>query len=139
LPRPVAGAALVPRVPEIIPQLMRTLRDESMNASGLSRQLAQDLVLVAEVYRESNRPCYRPRYHSGPPINSIFPATVTSAIEYAGPADATPLAQTLALSDRLSKLRLLVDAVQVTSDDPFVVDGLGKAALACFEKLQDED
>jgi HD-like signal output (HDOD) protein len=68
---PVAGAALVPRVPEIIPQLMRTLRNENMNASELSRQLAQDLVLVAEVYHESNLPCYRPRYHSGPPVSSI--------------------------------------------------------------------
>jgi HD-like signal output (HDOD) protein len=254
---PVAGAALVPRVPEIIPQLMRTLRNENMNASELSRQLARDLVLVAEVYRESNRPCYRPRYHSGPPVSSIegaimllgqngmrmllarvafrpimsmqsgalgkrtapliwrqsekcglaasllapatranpfeaylaglmanvglvvafrlidqmcsedalpqsdefigelfaqarvlsarigelweFPATVTSAIEDAGQPDASPLAQTLALSDRLSKLRMLVDAVKVTPDDPFVVDGLDKAALACFEKLQDED
>jgi HD-like signal output (HDOD) protein len=68
---PAAGAALVPRVPEIIPQLMRTLQDEDMNAAELSRQLSQDMVLVAEVYREANRPAYLPRYHSGPPINSI--------------------------------------------------------------------
>jgi HD-like signal output (HDOD) protein len=68
---PVAGAALVPRVPEIIPRLMRTLQDEDMNAAELSRQLSQDMVLVAEVYREANRPAYLPRYHSGPPINSI--------------------------------------------------------------------
>lgn len=68
---PGAGAALVPRVPEIIPQLMRTLRDEEMNAASLSRQLGADMVLVAEVYREANRPAYLPRYHSGPPVNSI--------------------------------------------------------------------
>jgi HD-like signal output (HDOD) protein len=254
---PVAGAALVPRVPAIIAQLMRTLRDENMNANLLSRQLAQDTMLVAEVYRESNRPCYRPRYHSGPPIDSIegaimllgqngmrmllarvafrpivsmqsgrlakrtapliwrqsvkcalaasllappmranayeaylaglmenvglvvafrlidqmysedalpqsdefiaglfaqartlsariaelweFPDTVTSAIDYAGQPDAPPLAQALALGDRVSKLRMLVDAVQFTSDDPFVVDGLGQAALACLDKLQDDD
>lgn len=68
---PVEGAGLVPRVPEIIPQLMRTLQGEDMNASELSRQLSQDPVLVAEVYREANRPAYLPRYHSGPPINSI--------------------------------------------------------------------
>lgn len=254
---PVEGAALVPRVPAIIPQLMRTLRDENMNAIDLSRQLAADVVLVAEVYRESNRLCYRPRYHSGQPINSIegaimllgqngmrmllarvafrpimsmhsgglakrtapliwrqsekcamaasllapamrtnafeaylaglmenvglvvafrlidqmyaedalpqsdefitelfaqartlsariaalweFPDTVTSAIEYAGQPDSSPLAQTLALSDRVSKLRMLVDATECNSDDPFVADGLGKAALACFDKLQDED
>jgi HD-like signal output (HDOD) protein len=254
---PVKGAALVPRVPEIIPQLMRTLRDDDMNAAELSRQLAQDMVLVAEVYREANRPCYRPRYHSGPPINSIagaimllgqngmrmllarvafrpimsmqsgrlakrtapliwrqsekcalaasllaptmranafeaylaglmenvglvvafrlvdqmcpeealphsdefiaelfaqartlsariaelweFPDSVTSAIEHAGEDGVPPLAQTLALSDRLSKLRMLVDAFKFTSSDPFVVNGLGDAALACFDKLQDED
>ena len=68
---PGAGAALVPRVPEIIPQLMRTLRSDEMNAADLSRQLSADMVLVAEVYREANRPAYLPRYHSGPPINSI--------------------------------------------------------------------
>jgi HD-like signal output (HDOD) protein len=254
---PVKGAALVPRVPEIIPQLMRTLRDDDMNAAELSRQLAQDMVLVAEVYREANRPCYRPRYHSGPPINSIqgaimllgqngmrmllarvafrpimsmqsgrlakrtapliwrqsekcalaasllaptmranvfdaylaglmenvglvvafrlidqmhaedalpqseefiaelfaqsrtlsariaglweFPDSVTSAIAHAGQPGSLPLAQTLALSDRLSKLRMLVDAFKFTPGDPFVVNGLGEAALACFDKLQDED
>ncbi|KQQ97113.1 HDOD domain-containing protein [Massilia sp. Leaf139] len=68
---PVAGAALVPRIPEIIPQLMRTLRADDMNAAELSRQLSADTVLVAEVYREANRPAYLPRYHSGPPVNSI--------------------------------------------------------------------
>jgi HD-like signal output (HDOD) protein len=236
---------------------MRTLRDDDMNASELSRQLAQDMVLVAELYREANRPCYRPRYHSGPPINSIpaaimllgqngmrmllarvafrpimsmqsgrlakrtapliwrqsekcalaasllapamrantfeaylaglmenvglvvafrlidqmhsedalpqseefiaelfaqartlsariaglweFPASVTSAIAHAGQPDSPALAQTLALSDRLSKLRMLVDAFKFTPADPFVVNGLGEGALACFDKLQDED
>jgi HD-like signal output (HDOD) protein len=68
---PVAGAALVPRVPEIIPQLMRTLQSEDMNAAELSRQLSRDTVLVAEVYREANRPAYLPRYHSGPPVDTI--------------------------------------------------------------------
>ena len=68
---PVAGAALVPRVPEIIPQLMRTLQSEDMNAAELSRQLSRDTVLVAEVYREANRPAYLPRYHAGPPVSSI--------------------------------------------------------------------
>jgi HD-like signal output (HDOD) protein len=254
---PVAGAALVPRVPAIIPQLMRTLRDENMSATELSRQLSQDVVLVAEVYREANRPCYRPRYHSSPPINSIdgaimllgqngmrmllarvafrpimsmqsgrlakrtapliwrqsekcalaasllapamranafeaylaglmsnvglvvalrlvdqmysedalpqsdefiaglfaqarilsariaglweFPDSVTGAIEFAGQPQSPPLAQALALGDRVSKLRMLVDASEFAADDPFVADGLGKAALACFDKLQDED
>lgn len=254
---PVAGAALVPRVPAIIPQLMRTLRDDEMNASDLSRQLSQDVVLVAEVYREANRPCYRPRYHSSPPINSIdgaimllgqngmrmllarvafrpiismqsgvlakrtapliwrqsekcaqaasllapamranafeaylaglmanvglvvalrlidqiheegavpqsdefidelfvqgrilsariaelweFPDAVSGAIEQAGLEDAAALGQTLALGDRISKLRMLVDASKFVHDDPFVVNGLGKSALACFGKLEDDE
>lgn len=254
---PVAGAALVPRVPAIIPQLMRTLQDENMNAAALSRQLSQDVVLVAEVYLEANRPCYRPRYHSGPPIDTIegaimllgqngmrmllarvafrpvmgmqsgplakraapliwrqsekcalaasllapsmrvnafevylaglmanvglavafrvidqmatddalpqsdefiaelfaqartlsariaalweFPDSVTSTIERAGQPDAPAPAQTLALGDRLSKLRMLVDAYKLEPDDPCVVNGLSDAALACFDKLEDED
>jgi HD-like signal output (HDOD) protein len=254
---PVAGAALVPRVPEIIPQLMRTLQGEDMNAAELSRQLSQDMVLVAEVYREANRPAYLPRYHSGPPVNSMqgaimllgqngmrmllarvafrpivsmqsgrlakrtapliwhqseksalaasllapglranpfdaylaglmenvglvvafrlvdqlcadealpwsdafiaglfgqarilsariaalweFPETVAAAIEAAGQPDASPLAQALALADRLAKLRMLVDAAEYAPDDPFVVDGLSEAARAIFDKLQDEE
>lgn len=254
---PDAGAALVPRVPEIIPQLMRTLRSDDMNAAELSRQLSADTLLVAEVYREANRPAYLPRYHSGPPINSIqgaimllgqngmrmllarvafrpivsmgsgvlvkrvapviwrqseksalaasllapglranafeaylaglmenvglvvalrlveqacgdealpwsdpfiaglsaqarllsariaalweFPEPVCAAIASAGRDDAAPLAQALALGDRLAKLRMLVDGAQFASDDPFVVGGMGEAALAVFEKLQDED
>lgn len=68
---PVAGAALVPRIPAIIPQLMRTLQDENMSAAELSRQLAQDVPLVAEVYREANRPCYHSRYNASPSINNM--------------------------------------------------------------------
>ena len=68
---PLAGAALVPRMPAIIPQLMRTLQEESMNAAELSRQLAQDVLLVAEVYREANRPRYHSRYNSSPSISSM--------------------------------------------------------------------
>ena len=68
---PLAGAALVPRMPAIIPQLMRTLQEENMNAAELSRQLAQDVLLVAEVYREANRPRYHSRYNSSPSISSM--------------------------------------------------------------------
>ncbi len=254
---PGDGAALVPRVPEIIPQLMRTLRDEDMNAAQLSGQLSADMVLVAEVYREANRPAYLPRYHSGPPVNSIagaimllgqngmrmllarvafrpivsmqsgrlakrtapliwrqseksalaasllapglranafeaylaglmenvglvvafrlvdqlcpdealpysdqfiaglfeqarilsariaalwdFPQIVCEAIGSAGQDDAGALAQALALGDRLAKLRMLVDAAEYAPDDAFVIDGLGDAALAAFDKLRDEE
>ena len=68
---PIAGAALVPRIPAIIPQLMRTLQDENMSAAKLSAQLAQDVLLVAEVYREANRPCYQSRYNASPSINNM--------------------------------------------------------------------
>lgn len=251
---PIAGAALVPRMPAIIPQLMRTLQEENMSAAELSRQLAQDVVLVAEVYREANRPCYHSRYNASPSISTMegaimllgqnnmrmllarvafrpivsmksggltvrtapliwrqsekcalaasllapgmqanafdaylaglmanvglvvafrlidqlhapeafpqsdafiaqvfaqarilsvriaelweFPESVTRAIAQ---ADGDAQAQSLALGERLSKLRMLVDAAQLDADDPFVVAGLGKSALGVFDKLADEE
>jgi HD-like signal output (HDOD) protein len=57
---PAAAGELVPRVPAVIPQLLRSLRDEGMSGTELSRQVAQDVVLVAEVIREANSPYYRP-------------------------------------------------------------------------------
>ena len=57
---PQAGADLVPRVPAVIPQLLRSLRDDSVAIAEMSRQLAQDVVLVAEAIREANSPYYRP-------------------------------------------------------------------------------
>ena len=58
--RPGEAAELVPRVPEVIPQVLRSLREEDVSASELSRQLAQDVVLAAEVIREANSAYYRP-------------------------------------------------------------------------------
>jgi HD-like signal output (HDOD) protein len=57
---PAAGAELVPRVPEIIPQLLRSLRDESVSGAELARQVGKDPSLAAEVIREANSPFYRP-------------------------------------------------------------------------------
>lgn len=57
---PSAGANLVPRVPAIIPQLLRSLRDDSVSSTELARLLAQDVVLVAEVIREVNTSYYNP-------------------------------------------------------------------------------
>ena len=255
---PVAGAALVPRIPAIIPQLMRTLQNENMSAAELSRQLAQDVLLVAEVYREANRPCYHSRYNASPSINNMegaimllgqngmrmllarvafrpivsmqsggltirtapliwrqsekcalaanlvapamqanafdaylaglmanvglvvafrlidqmhapdafpqsdafiaqvfaqarilsvriaelweFPESVTRAIGHAAAdADADPQAQALALGERLSKLRMLVDTGRFPADDPFVTAGLGRNELQVFDKLADEE
>jgi HD-like signal output (HDOD) protein len=58
--RPGDAAELVPRVPEVIPQVLRSLREEDVSAGELSRQLAQDVVLAAEVIREANSAYYRP-------------------------------------------------------------------------------
>ena len=255
---PVAGAALIPRIPAIIPQLMWTLQNENMSAAELSRQLAQDVLLVAEVYREANRPCYQSRYNASPSINNMegaimllgqngmrmllarvafrpivsmqsggltirtapliwrqsekcalaanlvapamqanafdaylaglmanvglvvafrlidqmhapdafpqsdafiaqvfaqarilsvriaelweFPESVTRAIGHAAAdADADPQAQALALGERLSKLRMLVDTGRFPADDPFVTAGLGRNELQVFDKLADEE
>ena len=57
---PAAAAELVPRVPEVVPQLLRSLGDEDASSSELARQVAQDVVLVAEVIREANSAYYRP-------------------------------------------------------------------------------
>ena len=57
---PSSAAGLVPRVPAVIPQLLGSLRDESLSGTDLARQVAQDVVLVAEVIREANSPYYRP-------------------------------------------------------------------------------
>ena len=62
-----AGAELVPRVPAVIPQLLRSLRDDSLSGTELARQLAQDVVLVAEVIREANSPYYHPAI----PVKSV--------------------------------------------------------------------
>lgn len=57
---PARAAGLVPRVPALIPELLRSLRDDSVSNVDLSRLVGQDVVLVAEVVREANSPWYRP-------------------------------------------------------------------------------
>lgn len=57
--QPAAAAELVPRVPAVIPQLLRSLRDDATSSSELARQVSQDVSLVAEVIREVNSPYYR--------------------------------------------------------------------------------
>ncbi|WP_296953046.1 HDOD domain-containing protein [uncultured Massilia sp.] len=57
---PAAAAGLVPRVPEVIPQLLASLGDEGTSNADLARQASQDVVLVAEVVREANSAYYRP-------------------------------------------------------------------------------
>lgn len=57
---PLAASGLVPRIPELIPKLLRDLADDEVSTGDLARQVEQDLVLVAEVIREANSAYYRP-------------------------------------------------------------------------------
>lgn len=56
---PSDAEGLVPRVPEVIPQLLRSLRDEDASSADLARLVARDPALVAELIREANSPFYR--------------------------------------------------------------------------------
>jgi HD-like signal output (HDOD) protein len=58
--QPGEAAGLVPRVPEAIPGLLASLNDEDASIQELAKQVAQDMVLVAEVIREANSAYYRP-------------------------------------------------------------------------------
>jgi len=60
LQTPTTAASMVPRVPAVVPQLLRSLREENTSGADLARQIAQDVVLVAEVVREANSPYYAP-------------------------------------------------------------------------------
>jgi HD-like signal output (HDOD) protein len=57
---PGEASDLVPRMPEMIPQLLRSLRDEDASAAELAQQVSQDVVLVAELLREANSAYYQP-------------------------------------------------------------------------------
>jgi HD-like signal output (HDOD) protein len=57
---PDAAAGLVPRVPEVITQLLGSLDDDGVSHADLARQVAHDVVLVAELIREANSAYYRP-------------------------------------------------------------------------------
>ena len=58
--RPEEAAGIVPRVPEVIPRLLRSLRDEDVSTSELAQQASQDVVLMAEIIRDANSAYYRP-------------------------------------------------------------------------------
>lgn len=55
--------ALIPRVPALVPQLLHGLRDPRRSIVALSRQVAQDPVLVAAVLRRVNSAYYRAGKH----------------------------------------------------------------------------
>lgn len=54
------ASGLVPRVPELVAQLLGALSDENISTAALSAEVGRDLVLVAEVIREANSAYYRP-------------------------------------------------------------------------------
>lgn len=64
---PAAAGDLVPRVPAVVPRLLKSLRDDSVSGADLARQIARDAVLVAEVIREANSPLFR----AGKPVTTI--------------------------------------------------------------------
>ena len=49
-----SGAALVRRLPGLIPQLLQSLRSDSFSGAHLSRTISSDVVLVAAVIRAAN-------------------------------------------------------------------------------------
>jgi HD-like signal output (HDOD) protein len=55
------SASLVPRLPTVVPQLMRSLKDEKITGAQLSRQIEKDPVLVGEAIRLANSAFYRRR------------------------------------------------------------------------------
>jgi len=57
---PTGASGMVPRVPELITQLLTALSDENISTGALSAEVGRDLVLVAEVIREANSAYYRP-------------------------------------------------------------------------------
>jgi HD-like signal output (HDOD) protein len=52
-----SGAAMVRRLPGLIPQLLQSLRSDSFSGAALSRTISSDVVLVAEVIRLANSSC----------------------------------------------------------------------------------
>ncbi|HFD79006.1 MAG TPA: HDOD domain-containing protein [Gammaproteobacteria bacterium] len=52
-------SSLVPRLPEVMPRVMRSLRDPDSSAADLAAEIGRDAVLVSEVIRLANSPYYR--------------------------------------------------------------------------------
>jgi len=67
-----SGAALVRRMPGLVPQLLQSLRSETFSGSALSRTIASDPVLVAAVVRLANS-CYQ---GTGQAITSVEHAVI---------------------------------------------------------------
>ena len=55
---PLGSAELLPRVPAVLPQLLKSLRDEEVSGAVLASQISKDVVLVAELLLEVNSSYY---------------------------------------------------------------------------------
>ncbi|MGA7799513.1 MAG: HDOD domain-containing protein [Gammaproteobacteria bacterium] len=55
----LSDSTLVPRVPTVIPRLLKSLRDDDMSGAQLAGQIARDPGLVADIVRIANSPYYR--------------------------------------------------------------------------------
>ena len=57
---PENASGLVPRIPDLIAQLLNALSNENISSAAVAAEVGRDLVLVAEVIREANSAYYRP-------------------------------------------------------------------------------
>ncbi len=57
---PENASGLVPRIPDLVAQLLNALSDENISSAAVAAEVGRDLVLVAEVIREANSAYYRP-------------------------------------------------------------------------------
>ena len=57
---PENASGLVPRIPDLVAQLLNALSDENISSAVVAAEVGRDLVLVAEVIREANSAYYRP-------------------------------------------------------------------------------
>jgi HD-like signal output (HDOD) protein len=67
-----SGAALVRRMPGLIPQLLQSLRSDTFSGAALSRTISSDVVLVAAVVRLANSALHG----SGAAISSVENAVI---------------------------------------------------------------
>jgi HD-like signal output (HDOD) protein len=68
---PSSATDTVPRLPAVLPRLMKCLRDENTSARDIADEIRRDTTLVAEVVRLANSPYYRTRQR----ISSLERAT----------------------------------------------------------------
>ncbi len=59
LASPEAACEALPRLPDVLPRLMKSLRDERASWEEIAHVVGQDALLVAEVLRLANSPCFR--------------------------------------------------------------------------------